>query len=258
MPDVDLDFILRHTFVASAEYHPTLGSTNDRARECVADGVDELPRLILAGGQSAGRGRGTNRWWTGPGSLAFSLLLPAQQSAAAVGRRSSLVALATGVAVAESLAVFLPGRTVGIHWPNDVMADDRKLSGILIELLPSGHTILGIGVNTNNTVADAPPELRGVLGTLRDMTGQTYDSTRILAPMIDHIQRQLVVLATAPEETAARWDALCLQRGKILCVQQGNETLRGRCQGIAPDGALRLAMPCGERLIYSGTVEKWV
>ena len=69
--------ILENTFVADVEHHATIGSTNDRAIQCAAFHAVKLPLLILADRQTGGRGRGSNRWWTGPGSLAFSLLVGA-------------------------------------------------------------------------------------------------------------------------------------------------------------------------------------
>ena len=74
--------------------------------------------------------------------------------------RAPLVALAAAVAVAETLAPLLPDHQVGLHWPNDVLAGRQKLAGILIEVLAGGRHMVGIGVNTNNTLADAPLELR--------------------------------------------------------------------------------------------------
>ena len=104
---LDIDRILRETFVARAEYHPSIGSTNDRAAECAAQGAGEMPLLVVADRQTAGRGRGANRWWTGPGALAFSLLVDGR-TVGADGGRSPLVALAAAVAVVDAVAPLLP------------------------------------------------------------------------------------------------------------------------------------------------------
>ena len=65
---LDIDRTVQETFVARAEYHPSLGSTNDRAAGGRVARRRQLPLLVLADRQTAGRGRGTNRWWTGPGA----------------------------------------------------------------------------------------------------------------------------------------------------------------------------------------------
>ena len=61
---VDIQRVLAETFAARAEWHQTLSSTNDRARQCAAEAAGELPLLVVAETQTAGRGRGANLWWT--------------------------------------------------------------------------------------------------------------------------------------------------------------------------------------------------
>jgi len=251
--------ILENSFIADLEHHAEIRSTNDRAIECGALADVNLPFLIIADRQTAGRGRGSNRWWTGPGSLAFSLLVgPETVGAAAAStcgpRRSGLVGLAVGVAVVDALAPLVPGHEIGIHWPNDVILDRRKLAGVLIEVLPDGKHVIGIGVNTNNTAADAPEEVRRRVVTLRDMTGREHDSTEILLAILRELQRQLGELVRSPERVTERTHELCLQRGKRLEIVQGERRIEGRCLGIAADGALLLEVEGNPQSVYSGVV----
>ncbi len=280
---IDVVRILRETFVARAEHHPTLGSTNDRAAQCAAQGVKELPLLIVVDEQTAGRGRGANRWWTGRGALAMSLLLDAET--VAIERNCSpLVALAAAVAVADAVAPLLPNHTVGLNWPNDVMAcekkvtgtvcrngpegashkrclspfsrmaDSRKLAGILIEVLADRRHVIGIGLNANNTLADAPAELQSTAGTIRDLSGKTHDQTDILVDLLKRLEQAFSKLRQEPANIAARADALCLQRGRTLALQLGDRRATGRCRGIAPDGALLLETSVDVEAFYSGCV----
>ena len=70
---LDLPRIPRNTFVAHVEWHDRISSTNDRGMQLAAESNLATPLLIAAGEQTAGRGRGTNRWWTDAGALIFSL-----------------------------------------------------------------------------------------------------------------------------------------------------------------------------------------
>ncbi|MGO9112219.1 MAG: biotin--[acetyl-CoA-carboxylase] ligase [Thermoguttaceae bacterium] len=251
--------ILEKTFVAEMEHHAAIDSTNSRAIQCAALPGMKLPFLILADCQSAGRGRGSNRWWTGPGSLAFSLLIgPELAGTAGVPvsecRCSTLVSLAAGVAVVDALAPLVPGHEIGIHWPNDIMLGGRKLAGVLIEVLSDGKHVIGIGINTNNMAADAPEEVRPRVVTLRDVTGQEHDSSELLIAILCQLERQLLELGRSPGDVAERTGELCLQRGKRLQIAQGEKQLEGRCLGIAADGALVLEVGGKPQAVYSGAV----
>lgn len=248
---LDVDRVVRETFVVQVEHHPTIGSTNDRAMERAAHGITTLPLLVVADQQTAGRGRGSKRWWTGPGGLAMSLLVEAE-TIGAQSSRSPLVALATAVAVVDAVTPLLPGHEVGIHWPNDVLAAGRKLAGILVEVLPNRRHVIGIGLNTNNTLANAPAELQTTAATLRDLSSREHDQTAILIDLLNCLDREFQQLRSNPTDVAARANAICLQRGRTVTLQQGDRTIVGRCQGIGSDGALLLETSAGVERFHSG------
>jgi BirA family transcriptional regulator, biotin operon repressor / biotin---[acetyl-CoA-carboxylase] ligase len=249
---LDTARILAETSVARVEYHATIGSTNDRAKRCAGDPFCKLPLLVAADRQTAGRGRGSNRWWAGTGSLTFTLALGSGRVGGHPGRWG-LASLAAGVAVVEALRTRMPGDELGIHWPNDVFAAGRKLAGILVEVLANRRAVIGIGVNTNNRLDDAPPEVRRRAVSLIELTGRDHDPTEVLIDLLRQFDRGLDGLATAPAEACARADALCLQRGRTLSVASGGRLVTGRCAGIGPAGALLLDTNQGRVEIVSGS-----
>lgn len=270
---IDAVRIMRESSIARVEYRPTVDSTNTRAAQCAAQGAADLPLLVVADEQTAGRGRGGNRWWTGRGSLAFSLLVDAK-TVAADESRSPLVALATAVAVVDCVASLLPTHLVGIHWPNDVhvrtakaqgavggtdipvchSANDRKLAGILVEVLPDRRHIIGVGLNVNNTVADAPAELRNTVATLHDLSGRNYDRTSVLIDLLRRLEQQFTILRNDPKQVAAEANEFCLQHGQTLTLDRSDRKFTGLCRGIAPDGALLLETPTGTEKLFSGVI----
>jgi len=241
---------LRHV-----EWHEQLGSTQDRARELVADGTLPVPFLIGADLQIGGRGRGKHRWWTGQGALAMSLVVdPTEFTAERGSPLPPQLALAVGVAVCHAVRGLLPLENVGLHWPNDVYVGQRKLSGILTEVLSPRRVIIGIGLNSNNTLDEAPTELRATVVTLRDLLQVPVDAEALLVTLLTELHAALRLLHEQPAELGREFDALALQRGQMLLLRQGEQHQAGRCRGIAADGGLQLETEAGLRTFYSGTL----
>ncbi len=252
---LDTDRLVRETFIARVEHYASVGSTNDLAREFAAEGVGPLPLLIVADEQTAGRGRGTNRWWTGGGSLACSLLLDVNRLGFDL-TRSPLVSLAAAVAIVQTVAPRLPSHTVGIHWPNDVFVDGRKLAGVLVEVLRGRRIIVGVGLNTNSSLRDAPEPLKKRATTLVELTGAEHPRTDVLLDLLEHLENGLRQWASAPDQTAAEANRLCLQRGETLRLESGGRPVCGQCLGIDVDGCLLLDTSEGRRKLYSGVVRE--
>ena len=105
MTPSDRHRLIEETWIAAIETHDSLPSTNDRAAELAKVADTELPLLVIADVQTAGRGRGGNRWWTGADSLAFSVLFdspPAHEHRSA----SPILGLAAALAIVESVRPF--------------------------------------------------------------------------------------------------------------------------------------------------------
>src|SRR5438128_7596161 len=127
------------------EYHASIASTQDRARELARD-TSARPAIVVADQQTAGHGRGDKTWLSEPGAslLASWTFRPAPAEPA-------LFALLAGVAVARSLRTFGVA-DLGLKWPNDVWLTGGKIAGCLAHA-DAGGLVIGIGVNV------AQPEL---------------------------------------------------------------------------------------------------
>ncbi len=258
---LDVSRLLSSVFVVRVEHFAVLDSTQQRAREAAANPFEPLPLLVVADRQTAGRGRGENSWWTGDGNLALSLLFDPAELGCPRGLPS--MSLAASVAIIDAITAMWDGfpkpsssnPRLGLHWPNDVFVAGRKLGGVLVEALPDGLHILGIGLNTNGRVSDAPSELQSRLTTLRDLTGQPHDHTDLTLALLDRLVDCLRKLGSDAESLGRRFDELCLQHGQTLTLYQGARATAGRCLGIAPDGGLRLETPAGPRTFHSGTLQ---
>jgi BirA family biotin operon repressor/biotin-[acetyl-CoA-carboxylase] ligase len=273
---LNADEIRQATFVRHIEIHDTLGSTNDRAAELTREPSVELPALVVARHQTAGRGRGQNKWWAAEGALTFSLLL----EPAAIGITSAnwpQLSLTTAVAVCDALQHELVGwapptnknaqstsvgsahPTLGIKWPNDVMLEGRKVCGILIES-PGGaapakdRVIIGVGINVNNSPALSSAVAGGT--ALGDVTGRQHDLTTVLLRFLEALQKRLRQLSCDVAELTHAWENFDVLIGRIVHINAGTESLKGEFMGLADDGAAIIRTTAGERAIYSGTVRR--
>ncbi|MEM9312485.1 MAG: biotin--[acetyl-CoA-carboxylase] ligase, partial [Pseudomonadota bacterium] len=119
------------------------GSTNADLAQSVRDGDVHEGQWLVARRQNAGRGRQGREWFDGSGNFMGSTLVRLDEGDPPPATLSFVAALAVYDAVGEAL--MSASRPV-LKWPNDVLLNDGKLSGILLELI-GGHVVVGIGVN---------------------------------------------------------------------------------------------------------------
>jgi BirA family biotin operon repressor/biotin-[acetyl-CoA-carboxylase] ligase len=251
----DLDRIQASGLVREVEFHEEIGSTNDRAAELLCGGPLGCPFLVLAAQQTGGRGRGSNRWWSAPGALTFSLVLDAENVGLPTERWPQ-IALAAGAAVGAAIEQAIPAATVRLKWPNDVYLAGKKTGGILVEMPANarGQLIVGIGVNVNNSLTGAPIELRQIATSMIDEEQQTFDATDVLLAILAHFSEWRTSLAADERAVFARWRTRCLLTGKRVCLSAGSQQVVGLCRGIDDAGRLVLSTASGTDSYLSGTI----
>jgi BirA family biotin operon repressor/biotin-[acetyl-CoA-carboxylase] ligase len=120
----------------------TIDSTNAEARRIAAAGGIG-PVWLIAARQTAGRGRQGRAWESESGNLAATLLInPIRPQ-----NEWAQLSFVTGIAAADMAAHFAPGADIKLTWPNDVLADGKKLAGILLESVGPGALAIGVGAN---------------------------------------------------------------------------------------------------------------
>ncbi len=258
-PFLDADRLLAETFLADARLFGELKSTNDYAMAAAREEV-ATPLLVAAEQQTAGRGRGRNRWMSGSGALTFSVLVEPERHL--IPRpRWPILSLAVGASVCAALDGILKGRgEVRLKWPNDVYLDGRKVCGILVEspaAAPS-RLVIGAGINVNNRREDADPEVRNRMTSLVDAAedgADDFDRTDVLIAVLQQLASHFDRLAAGPELIIERCREACYLTGRLLSVNDGQRIVSGACLGVDDDGALRIATEEGTQRCVAGTVE---
>ena len=226
----------------------SLDSTNAEGLRLAAAG-QAAPFVVLAERQTAGRGR-RGRQWVSPfaENLYYSLVLRVEGGM----RQLEGLSLIVGLAVMRTLQAFgLSG--VGLKWPNDVLVNGKKITGILLELVgdPADvcHVVLGIGINVNMQVND---DIDQLWASMRSETGQPIDRNHLVAVLNQQLQHELARharygFAAFQEE----WEQAHLWRGRPVSLVAGSTRIDGVARGVDGQGALRLEVD-GVEKSYSG------
>jgi BirA family biotin operon repressor/biotin-[acetyl-CoA-carboxylase] ligase len=217
----------------------SIDSTMREAAERAEAGAPE-GTLILAGQQTAGRGRLGRSWVSEPGAgLYFSLILRPPVPAA----QSVVLTLALGLGVARAIGEVC-GRKCDIRWPNDVLLNDKKCSGILVELSGASdrveYVIAGIGINVNH--ASMAPALSLSATSLRIETGCEYPLDVVLGAVLRHGERYygMFLERGAAAITDAFSRASTYADGKKVVVENMDSRIYGTTAGLESSGVLRL------------------
>ncbi len=257
MSSIDANRLTAETMIQTVRWVEETGSTNSDALAFSPANETQLPLLIGADRQTQGRGRGTNAWWSAAGGLTFSLVIRPVHFGISI-EHWPRISLAVGVAAARTIDHLFQCPTARLKWPNDVYIAGRKVCGILVE--SSGRSlerlVIGIGLNVNNSLRDAPPQLRTVMTSLADMTGASFDRTDVLVQLLQSLESELTALGDlqGSHEQLARFREYCLLTGRFVTVSDPSCDQTGLCLGIDDDGALSLQTEFGRTRCLSGTV----
>ena len=208
--------------------------------------------VCLAEMQTAGRGR-RGRVWQSPFARNIYLSLSWQFESGVLAMEG--LSLAVGVAVAEALAE-LGCDGVALKWPNDLLVDNAKLGGVLVEIVgdASGqcHAVVGIGLNVS-----APPEAMAAVDQpwvdLRAVVGSGLPGrSQIAGVLIRHVGQLLRHYeAQSFARYRERWEARNAYRDKKVTLATPSHSVQGTMLGVSDAGALRLCVE-GEEKHYVG------
>lgn len=243
-------------------YWPEVASTNTLAMRLAHERLEE-GLVVLADSQTAGRGRQGRRWVDTPGCNVLSsiLLRPLFPP--------HLLVMVASLAVVEAIQQSC-GVQAMIKWPNDVLIEQRKVCGILIETSHDAQgrliAVLGIGVNTNGHLRGCVEqkgvevELATIATTLQDACGHAVERETFIAQVLLAVENDYLALqqeAIQPpvptffEGSVARlicerWQNHLSTLGRTITVHQGDRFIEGVAEAVDDQGELLLRRPTGE------------
>ena len=251
-----------HRMGRDIRYFSRIDSTNQYAKriaeedqdsgkgEAAADGT-----LVIADEQTAGKGRSGRHWVTPPKeAIAFTLILRPQLAP----EKISMVTLVMGLSVVNAIRS-LYGLDAGIKWPNDAVANGRKLCGILTEMSAEigavHYIVIGVGINANLTWF--PEEIRSIATSLKLELGRDVNRAELIAAVMEEFER----LYTMFEESGSlrslkeEYNAVCLNKDRPVRVLDPHGEYTGISHGIDDSGALLVECEGGAvQAVSSGEV----
>ncbi len=219
----------------------SVDSTNNYMKALLKSGEPLKPyTVVCAKEQTAGRGRLKRVWHTEKNSsLCMSLCFPFE------GNPSITLLCALGVYKALQSLTLTP---LQIKWPNDIIADGKKICGILTEGV-SGYAVIGIGVNLNNS--DFPTDIAHKATSLHLLTGSTFSLEEVAERIADSVLEMLETHHGIADESA-------LEQYRNLCANIGRQVIwqekPGVATGVDIDGSLIVSFKDNTEKIGFGEV----
>jgi BirA family biotin operon repressor/biotin-[acetyl-CoA-carboxylase] ligase len=254
-----LDPLLKGTIFSHQIHHYyKIDSTNTAAMEAATVGAPE-GSVFIAEEQTAGRGRGTNTWYSArsTGIYCSVVLRPALPPSDAL-----VLSLAAGLAVRAAVREIDPRLAPDLKWPNDLLFNDCKFCGILTEMNAEAtrvrHVVVGVGINVNQ--ASFPEDVRAQATSLLIASGTEWSRVEFTAALLKSLHREYRSLLEAPgarESILRRFsEGSSYVRGKRVRIEEAGSgaDFEGVTDGLDPRGFLRVRAERGVRTVMSGTV----
>ena len=220
-------------------YYKELSSTMDEASRLAEAGTEE-GTVVITERQTAGRGRFGRNWVSPEGNLYFSVVFRPSRSVL------PLLTMVSGVAVVRTVRK-VTGLSPAIKWPNDVLVDGKKVSGILVEAVAEGTSVrdavVGIGVN----IKLDPPDIQalgGLANGLENAAGKPVAKDAVLRQLLLELDT-LYLQATAGKAPLDEWRGLLQTLGRRVTVSWREESWVGQAEGVDGTGNLLLRLDDG-------------
>lgn len=244
-----LDPELLRDCVWPSHIHHSLDSTNAEALRMVGQGV-AAPFVVLAERQTAGRGR-RGRNWVSPfaENIYYSLVLPVTGGM----RQLEGLSLVVGLAVLNALReVGVSGG--GLKWPNDVLVGNKKIAGILLELVgdPADvcHVVLGIGINVNMRSSSAVDQ---AWTSAYLEAGRPMGRNALVMALNESLMRYLKIHEVSGfSALKAEWELNHLWQEREVTLIAGLHEVVGKVLGVDQQGALRMNINGVEKIFNGG------
>lgn len=232
-------------------------STQTIAHELVRNGALD-GTLVIAETQTNGKGRMARHWEsTGGKGIWMTLIIRPN----VMPQQAPQFTLVTAVAVVNAMKSLYKDFKPVIKWPNDILINGRKCTGILTEMIAEIDRVqallIGIGINVNQDLSDFPQELRSIATSVSLEEKKEIDRAELIATILkylEHYSDQYIKDGFVPIKKL--WEEASGTIGKRIKATTLTEVIEGKAIGITEEGVLEIQLDNGEiKSIYSADIE---
>ncbi|WP_042355290.1 biotin--[acetyl-CoA-carboxylase] ligase [Bacillus rubiinfantis] len=237
-------------------YKDSVDSTQKLAHQLASNGAGE-GTVVIADEQTSGKGR-MNRNWHSPkySGIWMSLILKPNITLNKAPQLTLLTAVAVVQAIEEAT-----GLIAEIKWPNDILINGKKVTGILTELQAEAdriHSIIiGIGMNVNQKITDFPEDLHHKASSLFIEKGEIVSRAALIRNIFLHFEKlYLLYLEQGFSPIKLLWEGYAISIGKVIKARTLTEVIEGKALGITEEGVLQIEDETGKiHHVYSADIE---
>lgn len=225
-------------------YYPELPSTMDAAKDLARKDCPHFT-TVIAERQISGRGRLQREWFSEKGGLYFTMVLRPDIPPVLSFRVSFLASLTLAGLLHEAFGI-----DARVKWPNDILVDERKISGMLSELEAEADRVafinIGVGINVNNDPSTIVPEAT----SLKRVLGREVSKKDLLSRYLEAFERRMQT--TAFDGIIEEWKQYTVTLNRDVRVVTTHEVLEGRAVDVDDTGALILKCADGslKKILY--------
>ena len=230
-------------------YHPQTNSTNEDAWRYTQNSSGH-GSLFLTDNQTGGKGRRDNKWVSTPDkSLTFSFILHSELELEKMG----LLPLLTGISIVKGITAATAIQT-GLKWPNDIMLNEKKMGGILIESKQTRNglgVVVGVGLNINENAQDIPHNLRDNAISLAMFSRQPHSREQILSAILNEFE---TLYNNQMDSIIPLWTDHCIHQDREVSFHSEKGKQQGIFQGISSLGHAEIQINGKTQTFPSGMV----
>lgn len=232
-------------------------STNSEAQRLLASGID-TPFAVLGHKQVTGRGR-MGRKWHSPKGKNLYLSIALRPNVELVKFRN--FTLWQGISIGKFLKSHTGIDNLSVKWPNDLIAENKKLGGMLTEASIDcdqvRSIVFGIGLNINSSPSRFPKDIKNISTSLKEVSGQNWRMHELAAKIIKVcLKASKECLNTDTDKKLLKeWADMDFLAGKKVKVESGKEKFNGKASGIDSTGGLLIKLRNGtKKIIHAGEI----